>query len=201
MRVLVADDEEVVVTILSRYLQKWGHEVASTHDGDHAWQLFETEPFPMVITDWGMPGLNGVELIRRIRAHRAGANVYTVLLTGRSGKDDVVTGMEAGADDFLAKPFDKDELRVRVREGERIVALEQARRLAEARCQDMHALIARCSRSAELDLDQAVTLLGSLNGNGQAVCERAIAHLTRVRELVNMLRRDVECQPYGPAGP
>lgn len=80
----------------------------------------------MVISDWMMPELDGLDLIRRIRQHPVDHYVYTILLTARSQKDDFVAGMDAGADDFVSKPFDQDELHVRLRAGERIVNLELA---------------------------------------------------------------------------
>src|SRR5262249_13315256 len=93
-------------------------------DGAEAWRLFERGAFPVVITDWIMPEVDGLELIRRIRACPRDSYVYVILLTSKSHKEDVVEGMEAGADDFLTKPFDRDELRVRLRAGERILSLE-----------------------------------------------------------------------------
>ena len=95
-------------------------------DGAEAWRLFEAGDFPIVITDWMMPEVDGLELIRRIRAAQRPGYVYAILLTARSQKEDLVEGMEAGADDFLTKPFDRDELRVRLRAAERIIGLEQS---------------------------------------------------------------------------
>jgi two-component system, NtrC family, sensor kinase len=125
MRVLLAEDDPVSRRLLQSYLEKWGHEVIATETGEEAWRLFQTSDFAMVISDWMMPGMDGLELLRRIRAARKSAYVYTVLLTARSHKEDLVKGMEAGADDFVSKPFDRDELRVRIRAGERIVQLER----------------------------------------------------------------------------
>ncbi|MEJ7680197.1 MAG: response regulator [Segetibacter sp.] len=82
--------------------------------------------FPVVISDWMMPGLDGLELIRRIRSSHQPGYVYVILLTGRSQREDFVQAMEAGADDFVPKPFDRDELRVRLRSAERIIQLEQS---------------------------------------------------------------------------
>ena len=130
MKVLIADDDAVSRRLLQSYLQKWGYDVTAAQNGAEAWQLFEADRFPVVITDWMMPELDGVELVRRIRAGAAGrpGYVYTILLTAKSQKEDLVEGMEAGADDFLTKPFDRDELRVRLRAGERIILLEQSLR-------------------------------------------------------------------------
>ena len=126
MKVLVADDDPVSRRLLQNYLQKWGYEVTVATNGAEAWQFFEQNVFPVVISDWMMPELDGPDLIRRIRLCSNANYVYTILLTARSQKEDLVEGMEAGADDFVSKPFDRDELHVRLRAGERIIRLEQA---------------------------------------------------------------------------
>jgi DNA-binding response OmpR family regulator len=125
MKVLVADDEPISRKLLQSYLQKWGCEVTAAQDGAEAWSCFQRDEFPVVITDWMMPELDGVELVRRIRSAPRSGYVYVILLTAKGQKEDLVEAMDAGADDFLTKPFDRDELRVRLRAGERIVALEQ----------------------------------------------------------------------------
>jgi two-component system, NtrC family, sensor kinase len=132
MKILIADDDPVSRRLLQNYLQKWGYEVTATRDGAEAWRLFEGDSFPMVITDWMMPELDGSGLIRRIRESRRPGYVYAMLLTAKSQKEDLVEGMDAGADDFLTKPFDRDELRVRLRAGERIIRLEHHLREAQA---------------------------------------------------------------------
>ena len=110
MQILIADDDAISRRLLENYLQRWGHEVSVAHGGAEAWKLFEEGDYPIVITDWMMPDLDGVELIRRIRASERSEHVYTILLTARAHKEDLVEGMDAGADDFLTKPFDRDEL-------------------------------------------------------------------------------------------
>lgn len=130
MKVLVADDDSVSRKLLQSYLQKWGCEVSVARDGAEAWSCFEREEFSLVITDWVMPELDGVELVRRIRSVPRPGYVYVILLTAKGEKEDLVEAMEAGADDFLTKPFDRDELRVRLRAGERIAGLEQQLRAA-----------------------------------------------------------------------
>lgn len=126
MQVLIAEDDPVSRRLLQSYLQKWGYDVAAASNGAEAWGLFQTGTFPIVITDWMMPELDGLELIRRIRAANRPGYVHSTLLTARVQKEDLVEGMEAGADDFLTKPFDRDELRVRLRAAERFVNLEQS---------------------------------------------------------------------------
>jgi signal transduction histidine kinase len=132
MNILIADDDSVSRRLLQNYLQKWGYQVTAAQDGAEAWRLFEGGIFPMVITDWMMPEIDGSGLIRRIRASRRTGYVYAILLTAKTQKEDVVEGMEAGADDFLTKPFDRDELRVRLRAGERIIRLESHLRETQA---------------------------------------------------------------------
>jgi sigma-B regulation protein RsbU (phosphoserine phosphatase) len=126
MRILIAEDERITRTTLARYLQAWGHEVTAAEDGQQAWDAFGAGEFDIVITDWDMPRVSGVELVRRIRGATRAAYTYVIVLTSRSEKTDVVEGIEAGADDFVSKPFDRDELRVRLLAGERVVRLERA---------------------------------------------------------------------------
>jgi DNA-binding response OmpR family regulator len=125
MRVLIAEDDAVLRRLLQNYLEKHGHEIVAARNGAEAWERFQGEEFHLVITDWMMPACTGIELLRRIRAEDRPGYVYVILLTSRSEKEDILEGMDAGADDFVTKPFDQDELRVRLRAGERIIALEQ----------------------------------------------------------------------------
>jgi len=148
MKVLVADDDPVSRRLLQNYLQKWGYEVVVTVNGAEAWQQFEQDDFPMVISDWMMPEMDGPELIRRIREGRRTSYVYTILLTARSDKQDMVKGMEAGADDFVSKPFDRDELQVRLRAGERIIKLERALEAQNQALRDAQAALKTADTSA-----------------------------------------------------
>lgn len=124
--ILIVDDDNLSRRLLKRTLQKWGYRVTEASDGEKAWEIYRQGKFAMVITDWMMPGTDGLELVRRIRQHPSGEYVYIIMLTARSLKKDVVVGMEAGADDFLVKPFNQEELRVRLRAGERILQLEKS---------------------------------------------------------------------------
>ena len=130
MRILIAEDERITRMTLVRQLQSWGHEVIGTEDGQQAWEQLancggDHPSFDIVITDWEMPRISGVELVRRLRQAPQTTYTYVILLTSRSDKADVVQGIEAGADDYLSKPFDREELRVRLLAGERIVRLER----------------------------------------------------------------------------
>jgi sigma-B regulation protein RsbU (phosphoserine phosphatase) len=130
MRALVADDDGVTAMVLAGMLSQWKLDVSVAADGQQAWDLLAAEPGPsLAVIDWEMPGLDGPELCRRIREDVTLAHVYVIMLTGRSRTSDVVAGLDAGADDYLVKPFDREELRARVKVGMRVVALQ--RRLAD----------------------------------------------------------------------
>src|SRR5688572_17620139 len=109
MRILVAEDERITRLTLCRQLQSWGHEVSAAEDGQQALEQFSAGEFDIVITDWEMPRMSGVELVARIREKPRQIYTYVIILTSRSDKADVVDGIEAGADDFVSKPFDKEE--------------------------------------------------------------------------------------------
>jgi sigma-B regulation protein RsbU (phosphoserine phosphatase) len=128
MRILVADDEAVTRKILTHWLERWNFEVLTAIDGESAWEvLSEGEP-TIAILDWMMPKIAGPALCRRIREHASG-RVYVVLLTARGSRDDLIAGLDAGADDYIVKPFDPEELRARVNVGVRVLTLQQ--RLAQ----------------------------------------------------------------------
>ena len=125
MRILIAEDERITRVSLARQLEGWGHSVTAVEDGEKAWEHFQAGGFDIVVTDWEMPLLSGLELVERIRESTAPGYVYVLMLTSRTDKSDIVSGIEAGADDFVSKPFDREELRVRLLAGERIVRLER----------------------------------------------------------------------------
>lgn len=125
MRILVVDDDADITVLLEKILTAWGHDVTVVHDGSQAWELLQSESISFVISDWMMPQLNGLELCRRIRQANFARYVYVILLTAKDSKNDLIEGMEAGADDFVIKPFNKGELKSRIRAGERILQLER----------------------------------------------------------------------------
>lgn len=126
MNVFIAEDDPVSRRLLAALLQAWGHSVSVATDGEEAWEMLRAEGAPVVaILDWMMPGLDGTELCRRIRATPALRGSYLILLTAKTGAWSVVDGLESGADDFLCKPFDRLELRARLRAGLRVIALQQ----------------------------------------------------------------------------
>jgi serine/threonine protein kinase/serine phosphatase RsbU (regulator of sigma subunit) len=125
MKILIAEDHDVTRFKLKTDLEKWGHEVSVAADGQEAWELYQQSEYSIVITDWMMPHVDGLELVRRIRGSEASDYVYIIMLTAKSEMHDIVAGMGAGADDFLTKPFHRDELQVRVRAGARITSLNR----------------------------------------------------------------------------
>ena len=125
MRILVVDDDPLTLHMVVYRLRQWGHEVISCTDGDSAWKVLEGGMVPNVaILDWMMPGLNGPELCQKIRSKKDCPYVYIVLLTGRNNPEDLIVGLDAGADDYLTKPFHLGELEARLRAGKRIVDLQ-----------------------------------------------------------------------------
>ncbi len=124
MRILIADDDRMSTLMLTRTLEGWGFEVVVAHDGASAWErITDAAPPALAVVDWEMPGLNGIELCQRIRSTPMPSPIYVILLTARTSRKDLVAGLEAGADDYLTKPFDPDELRARIHVGQRTLGL------------------------------------------------------------------------------
>jgi diguanylate cyclase (GGDEF)-like protein len=166
MRILIAEDDAVSSRILATTLIKWGHEVVITADGLEAWAALRKHDAPqLAILDWMMPGIEGPEVCRRIRRDVKTASTYIILLTALGRKEQMVAGMESGADDYLTKPFDRHELRVRLQAGERIVELQNS--LAE-RVQDLEAAIVerKCAENALRNLSLTDDLTGLYNHRG-----------------------------------
>jgi DNA-binding response OmpR family regulator len=130
MRILVAEDDAVTRRILSATLERFGWDVITAEDGDSAWRIFETvkgdEAPDLAVLDWLMPGLEGPEICRRLRATAGFESVYVILLTSLRDKSDLAEGLAAGANDYIVKPFDPVELEARVRVGERMVKLQHS---------------------------------------------------------------------------
>ena len=131
MRVLVADDVELIRLLHEAVLREMGHDPVLATDGEEAWAAYEREPFPLVLVDWQMPRLDGLELTRRIRAAPGGDRVFVLVVTARDGTDDLNEVLDAGADDYLSKPVTPEQLRARLTIAERRMAADEARRRAE----------------------------------------------------------------------
>jgi sigma-B regulation protein RsbU (phosphoserine phosphatase) len=125
MRILIAEDDPVSRRLLERKLTSWGYEVVSCTNGAEAWQELHHEDAPnLAILNWMMPGMDGVQVCKEIRKQRRARYVYIILLTARDRKRDIVEGIEAGADDYVTKPFNPHELKVRIRAGRRILDMQ-----------------------------------------------------------------------------
>ncbi len=123
MRILIADDDETALELLENALVHAGYEVDSAKDGQRALEMLQSGDYRLVISDWKMPKLTGIELCRKIRSRHFASYIYTILLTARDSTEDIVRALDAGADDFITKPFEPTELCVRVRAGQRILSL------------------------------------------------------------------------------
>lgn len=127
MRILIAEDSLVARRLLESTLRRWGHEVVATADGSEAWQAMQASGAPpLAIVDWVMPGMEGPELCRRVRQTPEISSLYLILLTAKGTPEEIVAGLAIGADDYLVKPFNPEELRARVDAGRRIVELQQS---------------------------------------------------------------------------
>ena len=161
MRALVADDEPVTAVTLARTLERWGLEVTVAHNGEEAWEILQRDPgIALAVLDWMMPGVDGPELCRRIRQDEARSHLYALLLTARDSRADLVAGLDAGADDYLIKPFDPEELRARVQVGVRVLKLQE--RLADrvtdlqaalGKVKQLHGLLPICSYCKSVRID------------------------------------------------
>lgn len=127
MKILIAEDNQVSSRILQLTLAASGHEVIATENGAAAWAILEKEDSPaMAILDWMMPDMDGLEVCRLVRRKITSTPTYIILLTAKAGKTDVVEGLDAGANDYMFKPFNREELNARVRVGETVVNLQQS---------------------------------------------------------------------------
>ncbi|MBT8485874.1 MAG: response regulator [Phycisphaerales bacterium] len=125
MRTLIAEDDPISRRVLEATLRRWGYDVTVTEDGTEAWAAVQEPDVPhLLILDWMMPGMDGPELCERIRGRADGDVFYILLLTAKTQREDIVRGLEAGADDYVTKPFHHEELRARVATGQRIVELQ-----------------------------------------------------------------------------
>lgn len=132
MRILVAEDVGVTRRLLAAVLADMGHTVTAVADGAEAWVAYEAEPFPLVVLDWMMPVVDGLELCGRIRAATGGADTFVLLQTGRGTTEDLAAALAAGVDDYIVKPVTGDHLRARIAIAEARMELQRARRASEA---------------------------------------------------------------------
>ena len=162
MRILIAEDDAVYRRVLGSRLAKWGYDVVAASDGSEAWQVLQAEDRPhLAILDWMMPGMDGLEVCRRVREADDPEPTYIILLTAKDSTEDIVSGLQAGANDYIAKPADREELRVRGQVGVRVVELQLALadRVSEleqalSEVQQLQGLIPICSYCKKVRDDQ-----------------------------------------------
>jgi len=152
MKILIAEDDPVSRCILEVTLAKWGFEVISTCDGHHAFEELQSQEPAIAVLDWMMPGLDGAEVCRRAKAISTATPTYLILLTAKSEKGDIVEGLDAGADDYITKPFNRVELKARIKVGARVTVLQRslADRIVQleaalARVKQLQGLLPICS--------------------------------------------------------
>ena len=165
MKILLADDEPIARTMLEHWLTGWGYDVVAARDGQEALAALDADPkLQLAIVDWVMPGLDGLEVCRRIRAAAQEPYRYVMLVTARDNKEDIVRGLDAGADDYIVKPCNPLELKVRLRAGRRVIDLEdqviQAREALrhEATHDSLSALLNRRAVLQQLDREHTRAL-------------------------------------------
>jgi two-component system cell cycle response regulator len=130
MKILIAEDDSISCQALENNLKQWGYDVISAKDGNQAWEIARTNDIRLAILDWNMPGIDGIELSRKIRNEyqlEDSKYIYIILLTGRGEQDDIIQGLSTGADDYITKPYSFVELKYRIQNGERIIKNEDKR--------------------------------------------------------------------------
>lgn len=198
MKILVADDESVSRRMVEALLVKWGYEVISAEDGDAAWEKLRTPLAPrMALLDWIMPGQNGLDVCRAMRQHRPEPYTYIVLLTAKDAKESIVEGLESGADDYLTKPFNPQELKARIRVGIRVLQLEdnlvQAREAMRFRATH-DTLTGVWNRGAILDALNREVWRARREGNSLGVLMADLDHFKSVNDTYGHLTGDCVLQ-------
>src|SRR3984885_12081149 len=196
--VLIAEDDPIFRRILESWFKKWHYAVTAVGNGLDAWEVLQTENAPqLAILDWMMPGMDGIELCRRIRGRQQDSYRYVLLLTAKDDKQDVIAGLEAGADDYLTKPFDVDELRARVRAGKRILDLQAALIHAQDELQSaaLHdSLTGLWNRGAVLDLLRREVCRRQRTGDALGVIMADIDYFKKINDTHGHLVGDAVLQ-------
>ncbi|MCF7810319.1 response regulator transcription factor [bacterium] len=126
-KILVAEDDTTTQLVIGSILSKWNYKVVNASDGDEAWEIINSEDPPkLLLLDWEMPGMKGIEICRKLRNYTENDSLYIILLTVHDKKEDVVLGLDTGANDYIPKPFDNNELRARIHVGHRFIELQES---------------------------------------------------------------------------
>jgi DNA-binding response OmpR family regulator len=185
MKILIAEDDAVSRKLLESNLHRWGHEAVSCKDGDQAWAYLEQPDTPrLAILDWMMPGIEGPELCRRARELRHGSLLYLILLTAKGDEADLVQGLQAGADDYVTKPFSREEMRARMGVGLRFLELQE--RLIEA---ERNRVVVQAAGAAAHEINQPLTVLMGTAQLLQMRAEKGAEPNPAITEMYNAAER------------
>ncbi len=186
MRILIAEDDPVSRRMLEAFLEKWGYEVLVATNGSEAWERLQQDDAPkLAILDWMMPGMDGVQVCQKMRERTHQPYVYILMLTAKNRKQDIVKGIEAGADDYLIKPFDAHELRAHLHAGKRILDLQEKLIAARevARTQATHdPLTGLWNHSAILDILRVELERAQRQGTGLGVAMADLDHFKQIND-------------------
>lgn len=196
MRILVVDDDLVTGTMLDKVLAKKGYRVTHVTDGARALEALQAQSYRIVLTDWMMPGMDGLTLCRHIRELNPPQYIYVILLTAKSSKSDAVAGLEAGADDYIVKPFDQHELLARIRAGRRLVELEDARKETQLRLtrSEKMAAIGHLAAGIAHEINNPIGFLSSNMNSLKGYLGDVRTMLACYKELVHTLDASVSQQ-------
>jgi diguanylate cyclase (GGDEF)-like protein len=194
MQILIAEDDVITRRTLEALLVKWGYAVIVVRDGVEAWKILQGDAAPrLVILDWMMPGLDGIQICRQVRQRGAAPYVYILLLTAKGNQEDVINGLEAGADDYLTKPFHALELKARLRSGRRILELQQQLIAAREafRLQATHDLLTGLwNHAAILDILQRELARARRESNSLGVIMGDLDHFKQVNDTYGHIAGD-----------
>jgi DNA-binding response OmpR family regulator len=204
VEVLIAEDDPVSQRVLEANLKKWGHVVIVCSDGNEAWENMQNPDTPRIaILDWMMPGIEGPELCSRVRELEHGKLLHLILLTAREAREDLFKGLEAGANDYITKPFDRDELKARFEVGQRVIELQEALIKAER-----YHVLTQAAGAAAHEINQPLTtLLGTADlmlmklpedDPNREIFETFQKAGERIRDIVKKMQtlRDIVTRPY-----
>ncbi len=196
IKILAADDDPIALRVLKSALKKFGYHVVSTRDGVEAYEILCKREAQLAILDWMMPGMNGPEICRRIREDSDLKSTYIILLTGKASREDLIGGLRAGADDYIVKPFNRQELSARVQVGFRVVKLQSR---LEGRVKELEELLSLRRRVEKLrktmdGVINVISLIGEIIDPYTAGHQRRVANLaSAIAQEMNLSESRVEC--------
>lgn len=202
MRILFAEDDTISRKSLTRWMTGWGYEVVAAENGIDAWEMLQgEEPPKLILLDWMMPGLDGIEICRRVKGLEKDSFNYVLLLSGRDDQQDIVDGLEAGADDYITKPFKKNELQARINVGRRVLEMQLSLlekkklqgiiEMAGAVCHELNQPLQVVSASAEM-LAQGIEPEHPMFGKIERIMKQVDRMGEITRKLMNVTRYETK---------